>query len=371
MSRGGLLICLEDPGAANFIAPALDELAAAGWDITLSAAGPAFRFLTDRGITAHEHDDTRDPTAFLQDTETRFVMVGTSENPETFTFGLTAAARASGLPSIGFVDGPANAEHRFRGRGDNPLAHLTDWLILDDDFTARAFAALGCPHEHMFVTGHPYHDVIRELAAEYHDRSMTEHRRATIGDVPAARPVIVFLGEGSDGLGMDIKRRSPDYTLSGHSGSARRTEIVLEEFLDAVDTLDKDPYLVFRAHPKDPASGYSAYMERFDHISEHGQPLQLLFGADLVVGLSTSLLAEAALAGLNTLSILPTEKQKYLIPTVLQGLTPCATDRTSLRRLLPEALHAGVRQPVHGEADDATPASTRLVEALDKIAGHH
>lgn len=369
MAQGRILIFVEDPGAANFIAPALNDLAASGWEIELCATGLAAKFLSDRNIAANDIPPGTDAANQLKDRTPDVLMVGTAENPDTYAFALTRAARDQDIPSIGFVDGPANAQHRFRGHTSEPLTHVTDWLMLPDNHTADLFHALGQPSTHTAVTGHPYYDIVRTEAAQLRKQPIASHRADTLGDVPVDRPVIIFLGEGSDGLGMDIKRRSSDYTLTGRGGSERRTEIVLEEFLDAIDTLDRTPYLVFRAHPKDPASNYAPYMDRFDAISEGGKPLPLLFAANLVVGLSTSLLVEAALAGLNTLSILPTENQKSLIPTVLQGLTPCAIDRGTLRVLLPDVLNRSADDPSAFDTSDDTPASTQIVAALDRIAG--
>ncbi|MBT6537430.1 MAG: hypothetical protein HOK98_14745 [Rhodospirillaceae bacterium] len=369
MAHGRILIFVEDPGAANFIAPVLDSLTAAGWQITLSAAGLASTFLSDRGIPATVAPTGTDASEYLKDTGANLLMVGTAENPGTFAFPLTQAAREAGVPSIGFVDGPANAQLRFRGYNSDPLTHVTDWLMLSDDHTADLFTALNHPRTHIAVTGHPYYDIVRTEAEQLRKQSVAEHRTETLGVVPVDRPVIVFLGEGSDGLGMDIKRRSSDYTLTGRGSSDRRTEIVLEEFLDAVDTLDCDPYLVFRAHPKDPASHYETYIDRFDAVSEGGRPLQLLFAADLVVGLSTSLLVEAALAGLNTLSILPAENQKHLIPTVLRGLTPCATDRGTLQELLPRLLAESGSDRHQGAPASGPNATAQVVNAVELIAG--
>ncbi len=366
MPRGRILIYVEDPGAANFIAPVIGELQHAGWQIALAAAAAAADFFRDRQISATPAPENRDAAAYIENTNATVLMIGTSENPDTFGFALVDAAREAGVRSIGFVDGPANPGLRFRGRDTDPVAHAPDRLLVCDDRTAEAFAGLSYPREQIVVTGHPYYDSVRDEAARLRTQPTDAHRRRMLPNAPSDRPVVVFLGEGSDGLGMDIKRRSPEYTLTGRGTSDRRTEIVLEEFLDAVDALPCEPYLVFRAHPKDPASGYSDYLSRFDTVSEGGRHLELLFAADLVVGLSTSLLVEAALAGLNTMAILPARSQMYLVPTVLQGLTPCATDREALHALLRQRLDSdGERTPVPPIEN----ASARVVEAINNIAG--
>lgn len=366
MSGKRILIFIEDPGAANFIFPVLPDLTKANWEIELTAAGAAISFLADRNISATPFLPEMNASNYLKTCDVNIVMVGTSENSRTVAFELTEAAKKSGIPSIGFVDGPANVEHRFRGISTEPLVHAPDWLILTDHDTAYRFCDLGYPEERFIVTGHPYYDKLLTEAAALRTISTSEHRQIAIPNAPIEGPVIVFLGESSDGLGMDIKRKSASYTLCGWSGSQRRTNIILEEFLDAVATLSPKPYLVFRAHPKDHLSNYKDYLDDFDELSEGGSPLQLLFAATLTVGLSTSLLVEASLAGLNALSILPTDAQKYLVPTIKEGLTPCATSRKTLLKLLSSLVKndGGDRQ---GPNVSSQGASARIIDAINMI----
>ena len=187
-----------------------------------TAAGAAISFLADRNISATPFLPEMNASNYLKTCDVNIVMVGTSENSRTFAFALTEAAKKSGIPSIGFVDGPANAEHRFRGISTEPLLHAPDWLILTDQDTANRFRDLRHPEERLVVTGHPYYDKLLTEAAALRTMSTSEHRQIAIPNAPIEGPVIVFLGESSDGLGMDIKRKSPSYTLCGRSGSQRR-----------------------------------------------------------------------------------------------------------------------------------------------------
>lgn len=77
---------------------------------------------------------------------------------------------------------------------------------------------------------------------------------------------------------------------------------------------------------------------KFNLISSGGVPLELIYAADLVVGMSSMLLLEAALLQRPTLSILPRAFEKEWLPTTRTGLTPCATNRATLQALLSQLL---------------------------------
>ena len=100
--------------------------------------------------------------------------------------------------------------------------------------------------------------------------------------------MILFLAELSDGLDPTQFRRGPDYTLHGRGGTDGRTEIVLEELLDAAARVAPDAHVALRLHPKTPADLYAAYDREIATISAGDNAHAAVFAADLVVGLSTA-----------------------------------------------------------------------------------
>lgn len=333
-----LLIYVEDPGAANFVLPLLPELPPAGWEPCLYASGLALPYLADRNCTANELSGDMSGSALIDGVAPGAVMVGTSENVDSRAFEITTAAAGKGVVSVAVVDGPANVESRFRGRSDAPLRHAPDWLFLTDGWTKDRYAEFGFPADRLVVTGHPYYDQVRREGMVLRCEGQDSHRKRVCPDAPPDAKIIMFLSETSQGLGIEHKRRASDYTLNGWGDSDLRTHIVMEEFLDAVAELDERPYLVLRLHPKDAPETYADQLSHFDAVSQGGQALPQLFAADLVVGLSTSLLVEAQIAGLNTLSILPRENERNFILSVREGTTPCATTPKEIRSLLAELL---------------------------------
>jgi hypothetical protein len=150
--------------------------------------------------------------------------------------------------------------------------------------------------------------------------------------------VVVFVSEISTGLNPSKYSRLPDYTLTGRGTRMDRTEIVLEEFLDAAAQLKPSPYLVLRMHPKNTKEELASFLGDFRQISEKEAPLKLVYAADLVVGMTSMLLLEAAIMGRPTLSIVPRVAEKESLPTIRAGITPCVTTRDELRAILPDLL---------------------------------
>ena len=302
----------------------------------LVAGGTALTYLEARDEAPDAWDPNLSPSAALNGVAA--LVVGTAEDPGTPAFALIAEARARGIPTVGLVDGPANADRRFRGRGDTPLTHLTDWLLVADDTVRAAFMALGVDAGRIRVTGNPAFDRVRDAGNALAARGRAALRREVFPDLPGDDLLILFLAELSDGLDPTQFQRGPDYTLHGRGGADGRTEIVLEELLDAAARVAPDAHVALRLHPKTPASLYAAYNAEIAAISAGGSAHAAVFAADLVVGLSTSLLAEAAVMGAAVLSILPRESEAQWLAGGENGPVPHVFTRTALCGALAHAL---------------------------------
>jgi hypothetical protein len=159
-------------------------------------------------------------------------------------------------------------------------------------------------------------------------------RKGLFPEVPLTQKIIVFAAETSTGLNQQQFQRSAEYTLQGRGRSTSRTEIVLEEFLDAVRLLKPQPYLVLRLHPKNLLEEFTPYLSEFDQINQGGSPLNLVYAADLVVGMTTLLLLEAAMLGRPTLSIIPRLVEMQWLPCTRMGITRCVMQRSQIRASL-------------------------------------
>lgn len=367
MANSEILIHVEDPGAANMVLGLSAALADQGARPRLVAGGAALTYLEARDETPDAWDPNLPPAAALDGVTA--LVVGTAEDPDTPAFALIAEARARGIPTVGLVDGPANADRRFRGRGDTPLTHLTDWLLVADETVHAAYMALGVDPARIRVAGNPAFDRVRDTRDALAATGRAAVRREVFPDLPEDGPLILFLAELSGGLDPAQFRRGPDYSLHGRGGADGRTEIVLEELLDAAARVAPDAHVALRLHPKTPAGLYAAYDAEIAAVSAGGSAHAAAFAADLVVGLSTSLLAEAAVMGSAVLSVLPRNSEVQWLTGGENGPVPHVTTRDALCGALAHALTdpAGF-MAARAAAAPRFAAAGRIARALASVA---
>lgn len=337
-----VLVFVEDPGAANYALPLLAPLDAILW-----TASPLLPYLAARGVQPAQVLDG--PIAELPP-DVGLLLVGTSENLQTAAHDLVRQAKERGVPSVGMIDFPANAAARFRGVTDSPLAHAPDWLLVTDDGTARHYEDLGFPPNKIGRVGHPHFDTVLALRDKLEQEGVAAVRRRLLPEVPEGQKLIVFLSEISGGLDPQQYRRSADYSLDGRGGRDDRTGIVIEAFLDESAILTPRPYRLLRLHPKNTRDEFGTLLDEFDGISQAGTPLEMVFACDLVCGMTTMLLYEAALLGRPTLAILPRAAEGAWLPTIAAGITPAAITRPALSRMLPALLNVGQGNDLRPEA---------------------
>lgn len=360
-----ILMLAEDPGAANFLAPVAAQLRRGGHDLHVWARGPAEPQFLALGCSfecavAHTADDLLDAS------RPSVVVLGTAEDPDALALSLVDAARRRTIPCIGAVDGPASVEDRFRGRGTSPLAHAPDWLLVADASTRRAYASLGFPEDRIEAVGHPLWDHVRATGTQLRKTSREEWRRRLFPHIASERPLIIFLADLSAGLHPGEWRRNDAYTLAGRGVSEARTDIVLEELLDAVAGMSPRPAVVLRLHPKASMKDFDRFAAEIDGFCQGGSPHEAVLACDLVVGMSTILLIEALLLGRSTLSILPRTVEMAWLPSIAPGITPCATRRDQIEPLLRQQLSA---VPDIGalEIDFPPGATERVARAIKRI----
>jgi len=343
---------VEDPGALNFLAPLVDMLIEQDASLVIFGVGVGARQLSERGYLVIQPPSEQDAEKTLRAYGCNLLIIGTCEDKHTPAFGLVRAARLAGIQTLGVVDAAVNAQFRFRGSSDVPLAHVPDWMIVPDEATADAFDQLGFPRGRISIVGHPARDLARRrsqslrLAVDDGCRARTQNKYR-----------IVFVSELSDGLDQGQYTRTKDYTLMGRGTSSARTAIVAEELLDALLRL-RDYHgiystLVLRLHPKQAKSDFGALSDEFDEISIGGDPLEVVATADLVVGMTSMLLLQAHDMGLNCLSILPREQEKSWLADVALGVIPSVTERSSLRASLLNLLLSNPESAIAKEAVEA------------------
>lgn len=360
MNTNDITILVEDPGAANLVLGVHDALAGQGVTAALHATGEACAYLRARGENFTEAAPSLDLAG------TRLLAVGTSEQADSIAFDWLAAARQAGIATLGLVDSPANAEARFRGKTRDSLHHAPDRLAVTDAASRDAYATLGFDTEAIDIAVNPARLRAFETGRALTDAARNERRAELFGD--DAGRVILFLSELSDGLDPAAFLRSGDYTLAGRDGSEARTRIVLESLLDATAGLSPKPRIFVRLHPKESDDSHKHLSGELAGMSRVGGPLDACAAADLVVGMTTTLLAEARHLGQRVLSVLPRNSERTWLADIADGEIACVTNNDAIAPALKDLLSAPRPRPVRPEGMSMADA---LLNALPADAPRH
>jgi len=354
---------VEDPGAANYIQQLPEALSARGIRSKLLTRGLAADYLRQFKVESEEVPPEFGAFAILKKHTPRVVMVGTAENPKTMGLDLIDSARGSGIVSVGIVDAGINSEYRFRGATGKALNFAPDWLLVPDSWTAERFEQLGYNRDKLVVCGHPHYDYVRSVSRELGKEDRNELRKKLFPGWSNGRQIWLFACEISTGCDPEQFRYSSEYTLKGTGRHTERTKVVLEEFLDSLSELEDRPYLVLRLHPKNTIEEFSDFTDRFDHVSKGGNVLEVIFGCDLVVGMTSMLLMEAALMDIATLSIVPRALEKQWLASTRDGITPCISTRDELKTVVKSYGIPGVL-PVRAASVDSI-----MEGSMDRVLG--
>lgn len=331
------LAFVEDPGAAVYLSFLPEALQTEGVNCRVIATGHALEILARNGMTAERLSPSATGVAMLEAHKPSLVIVGTSENPDSFSFDLIKAARTRGITTVGIVDAAANVAERFRGRDDHPLFFAPDWLVVPDEETAKEFRNLGFPAGQVQACGHPQYDEVLDLRSKWSEQDRLRQREKWLPAAGQGRPILMFISELSTGLNAQQFRVSPAYTLQGKPESDGRTEIVLDELLMAIQDLPEKPYLVLRLHPKQGRNDLPRHQQLFDQISQSEPALELVNAADVIVGMTSMLLLESSLLGRSTLSLVPRAQERACLGPMAAAI-PCVWTCSDLRKVLPQVL---------------------------------
>jgi hypothetical protein len=365
MGKTDLLIFVEDAGAANYVAQLPAALARRGVRCRLFASGVARDYLGQHEIDFEVGPRPQDAEQLLASVDPSLLLVGTAENTDTLGLALIEKARHAGIQSVAAVDARSNADRRFRGGGHHALAYAPDWLLLPDEWTKDAFVALGYSASRALICGHPHYDQVHDTFTRLASVDRSALRQKLLPGANGQR-VLIFAAEVSNGLEPQQYQRSPEYTLSGRGTSTGRTEIVIEELLDALRPMKPRPYLVLRLHPKNKREDFVSYLDEFDCMSKDEPPLELVYVADLVVGMTSIILLEAALMSCPTLSVVPRLSETEWLPSADLGIAR-ATTREQLKSSLEILLSAPAPLQPNFNVGVVRGALKRTVETIEKL----
>lgn len=326
-----ILLCATDAGGARNLSPLLLYIENKGFVPSLITSEEMLALFDTRGIKIIESKDIDSEAAainLLKEISPAAVVCGTTryQGPERL---LITAARRLRIRSIVLLDEWFNYYLRFQGI-EGELSYLPDIICCQDEQARQEAAAEGIPPDRLFVTGSPSLSILTFKAEKF----LTEP--PVVPDIikDKARPVITFLHETHS---VDYGSKPGESGLLGKFiGYTEHT--VRQNIFDALRKIGENCTVVEKLHPSYPGNELTPLG---DGVVEwitvpNTDLLPLLWHSDLVVGMRSMALLEAAILGCSVVSYQPHLIGPQLCTAVRLNLIKSIYDKNELYHWLKE-----------------------------------
>lgn len=346
---------LGDAGGAEAVVPVLKLLEQRKTLAGVWAAGPAQQVLRREGIP-HRPLAERTPDVLLELTNPTVLLTGTSWAEQPPELDYIEAATRQGVPVLSVVDFWSNYAARFLGRDGRFV--LPDRIAVPDDVAAAEAVAEGLPAERVVATGNPHYEVLLRQGQGF-DRDARLAFRERVG-VSRKATLVLFASQPIRALYGSRIGYDEDQVVS----------LVRDGVENVADWLGHGITLAVRSHPRQ--DGGAWLPEGTAKVSvrraDEGDPLSWILAADLVVGMSSALLLQAALLGLRVVSVQPGLIGVDRLPSNRMGMSEGVIDAAgvgqALYRVLARPAHLGSAREVQRLRLHATGATMRLLDLV-------
>ncbi len=299
-----------DSGGAEAIAPALIALAQRGTLGPVVAAPSAWSILERSGIPFSPYaggDVGAAVEPCFEGAPPSLVLTTTSWGDERIEPAVIEAARARGVPTVAVVDFWSNYRRRF----ETPTGlSLPNWIAVPDDSARAGAIAEGLPEDRLVVTGNPHYETLVQRYQRF-DREERLAFRERVG-IPRQATLALFASQ-------------PIRALYGRSLGYDEAEVLVlvrDAMEQVAEWLGHPVMMAVRAHPREAIAslpGASTKVTLRSAVGEDGLPWAL--ASDLVVGMTSALLLQAALLGCRVVSVQPNLAGPDTLPSNRVGLS--------------------------------------------------
>lgn len=340
MNKPKVLIVARYAGPANALAQVARILIADNRVTTVvigfSHAAPVFR-QHELPLWAVDDDEETPGVAdkILEKERPDLVLTGTSLRPRldgAFWHG----ARERHIATVALMDHWTNYSERF-SEGTRPYAYLPDTIAVMDEIARRAMVDTGCPPERIVITGQPAFDYYTSLSPDS-ERELRELGRRELG-VPEESALVIFASEPH-----------AKYNGSGPSSSTflgyteqDSLRLVLDAVAGLSNSLSRSVQVVVKLHPLETSDRLRSVAEQNQKVAmrilQHYSSRKLIAAADVVTGMTSVFLLEAALSGKRAVSVQPSRKRQDDFTDHQRELIDRTDDASELQKTLARALN--------------------------------
>jgi hypothetical protein len=284
-----LLFAAHDPGGANMLLPVMALARDHGYRTSALGYGPAAAIWRGAGetIEAPETDDGQTLAAVLASLAPDLAVTATGTTG--IERALWRAARGAGIPTLAAIDAWPNLRRRFTDAGGGLVQ--PDAVCAVDEPMRDAIAGDGWCRARLYVTGQPHLEAVV---------GRLDRARAAAGKTSAGatkHPLLAFVSEP---LAEDYRDRDLGFDQYG----------VIDALVAGLAGLGPLT-LVVQPHPRDDRMRLEGLLGRCmapEGITVRlgdGDTEALLAACDGVIGMTSMVLIEAALAAIPALSLQP------------------------------------------------------------------
>jgi len=294
-----LILSASDPGGGNSIVSLIKPLTDFGYTI-ISVVGGTSRDIWKRTENKYiDGDSLSDSEIFklFQEKKPSLVVCGTSADI-AIEKRIVKLATKEEIPTISVLDFWSNYWQRFSSPRKKDFIYLTDVICVIDDIAKKEMVLEGFDESILRVTGNPYFD----------------HFADNITNVEENHERILFISQPFSEL-KEIK---------GFSDYGYDERKVLSDIVSVLNETSYNYDLVIRPHPKEKLEKFNQFEDSDIHISKESNLDLDISKSGLVIGMCSTVLLQAAVAGKAVISYQPN----------LVGEDPLVSNRIGTTRMI-------------------------------------
>jgi hypothetical protein len=308
MKRGKILLFSRDPGAANTLIPLINPLKEMSCEVKLYGKEFALQQYSKFGFVGTDiaqHVKSFSQTCifnFLKDENPNFIITGTSGEDFTERY-IWQSAQELNIPTLAILDQWLNYGVRFSDFSTLDLdnenikpVYVPAFIAVMDQQAKNELIECGVDASRVIITGHPYFEFLSQQK-----NKVTQYEVKSALGIGQFDIVITFASE-------PILR---DYGGIDCWGYTERT--IFESFVDALKTIlrrySQKITVIIKVHPRESLNYYVEFAnhEKVADISfvldQRTESSKIILASDIVCGISSMFLIEAALLNKPILSL--------------------------------------------------------------------
>lgn len=349
-----------DPGGAAAIAPVLKKMQQLpDYRLTAFSYKQATQVFTGAGIASTHLSEKTTEECFkglIRQNESNVVLLGTSVNGVDLEKKCTLAARQAAIPSLAVLDFWSNYRARF-GLVSNEQSAVPDRIAVMDERAVKEMCELGFSMDGLVITGQPAFDKLAEWTGD--KVRETKRRIRTNLKCHKREKLILFASQPlADFYGTDPK--SID-----HIGYTEHSVFnLLTNYLPK-----RDVTLIVKTHPREKEGAWCVKANTAQHFLTNPlnySTLHFCVAADLIVGMNSVVLLEAAMIGCRILSLQPGLNGKNALAPH-ENITFCFGNT---EKRIKSAIDTALALPRHTRGTPK-PATDKVLALVDDLMSYH